>query len=156
MSLRCVGEIFTSGCRNVVEVTLTFRWRTHHCRLVSMATVTSDERPAPALTQTVLIATATEALIVEEAWARAELRVLQRCADVTVRTEKSQVRTSCGASILTEKMWFFLLPQAQLPADHTGISVWPVRVTHCPPLAVQIDLDTPTAGGRASNQTGGT
>lgn len=43
-----------------------------------MATVTSDERPAPALTQSVLVTTATQALVVEEAGARAELRVLQR------------------------------------------------------------------------------
>lgn len=55
-----------------------------------MATVTSDERPAPAVTQTVLITTATQALIVEEAGAGAKLRVLQRCANVTVKIEKKQ------------------------------------------------------------------
>lgn len=89
MSLRCV-EIFRSGCHDTLEVTLTFWWRTHHCCLVSMATVTSDERPAPAVTQTVLITTATQALIVEEAGAGAKLRVLQRCANVTVKIEKKQ------------------------------------------------------------------
>lgn len=78
VSLRCVGEIVRSGCHDTVEVILTFRRRTHHCCLVSMATVTSDERPAPAVTQSVLVTTATQALVVEEAGARAELRVLQR------------------------------------------------------------------------------
>lgn len=69
-----------------VKVTLTFRRSTHHCRLVAMATVTGDEHPASALTQTVLIATATQALVMEEAGARAELRVLQCCANVAVET----------------------------------------------------------------------
>lgn len=77
------GEIFRSGCHDTVEVRLTFRRRAHHCCLVSMATVTGDERPAPALTQAVLVTTATQALVVEEAGARAELRVLQRRANVT-------------------------------------------------------------------------
>lgn len=38
-----------------------------------MATVTSDERPAPALPQAVLVAAATQPLIVEDAGAGAEL-----------------------------------------------------------------------------------
>lgn len=82
--------------RCVVKVTLTFRRRAHHCCLVSMATVTSDKRPAPALAQTVFISTATQALIMEEAGAGAKLRVLQRCANVTgkKRTEKCKSKPS--------------------------------------------------------------
>lgn len=62
----CVSQVCVWG-GILVKVTLTFGRRAHHCRLVSMATVTSDERPAPALAQTVLITTATQALVVEEA-----------------------------------------------------------------------------------------
>lgn len=86
MSLRCV-ERKRSG---LTEVTLTFRRRAHHCRLVSMATVSGDERPAPALAHTVLVATATQALVVEEARAGAELRVLQGRADLTVGTGRKK------------------------------------------------------------------
>lgn len=86
MSLRCV-ERKRSG---LTEVTLTFRRRAHHCRLVSMATVAGDERPAPALAHTVLVATATQALVVEEARAGAELRVLQGRADLTVGTGRKK------------------------------------------------------------------
>lgn len=53
-----------------------------------MATVTRDERPAPALTQGVLIPAATQALVVKEAGARAKLWVLQRRANVTDRARK--------------------------------------------------------------------
>lgn len=77
-------EIFRSACHNSRKVTLTF-WRcARHCRLVSMATVTGDERPTSAPTEGVLIPTATQSLVVEEAGARAKLGVLQRGADVPV------------------------------------------------------------------------
>lgn len=60
-----------------------------------MATVTGDERPAPALTQSVLVTAATQTLVVEEAGAGAKLRVLQRRANVPVniriRTNASQM-----------------------------------------------------------------
>lgn len=48
-----------------------------------MATVSGDERPAPALPQTVLVATATQPLVVEDAGAGAELRVAQSRSDFT-------------------------------------------------------------------------
>lgn len=48
-----------------------------------MAAVTGDERPASTLGQSVLISTATQTLIMEEAGAWAELGELQRSADVT-------------------------------------------------------------------------
>lgn len=78
------------------KVTLTFWRRAHHCRLVSMATVTGDERPAPALPQAVLVAAATQPLIVEDAGAGAELRVPQSRSDVAVETnkQKAAVRAS--------------------------------------------------------------
>lgn len=57
-----------------------------------MATVAGDERPAPALAQAVLVAAATEALVVEEAGAGAELRVAQRRADVAVARRENSVR----------------------------------------------------------------
>lgn len=53
------AETFRCVCHDIVEVTLTFWWCAHHCCFVSMATVTSDEHPAPALTQGVLITAAT-------------------------------------------------------------------------------------------------
>lgn len=48
------------------------------------------------------------------------------------------------------------LPEAQLPADHTGIPVRPVRVTHRPPLAVQVHLDASAARGGAAHQASST
>lgn len=119
LTLRCVGE--TSG---LVKVTLTFRRRAHHCCLVPMATVTSDKRPAPAFAQTVLIATATQALIMEEAGAGAKLRVLQRCADVTGKT-RGGWKYKNKPTTLTCVLFCFVLvvPQTQLPADHAGVSV---------------------------------
>lgn len=53
-----------------------------------MATVSSDKGPAPAITQPVLITAATQALIVEEPGAGAELGALERGADVAVETEE--------------------------------------------------------------------
>lgn len=47
-----------------------------------MATVTGDEGPALAPTESVLVSAATQALVVEEARARAELRLPQRRANV--------------------------------------------------------------------------
>lgn len=47
-----------------------------------MATVSGDESPAPALPQTILVATATQSLIVEDAGAGAELRAVESCSDV--------------------------------------------------------------------------
>lgn len=76
---------------HALEVTLTFWWCTHHCCLVSMATITSDKRPAPALTQGVLITAATQSLVVEEAGAWAELWVLQRRANVAVGNKHSGI-----------------------------------------------------------------
>ena len=76
-------EISRPGCHDSREVSLTFWWSTHHCCLVSMATVTSDKHSAPALTQGVLVTATTQALIVEEAGSGAELGVLQRRANVT-------------------------------------------------------------------------
>lgn len=70
-----------------VDVSLTFRWRTHRRCLVSVATVAGDERPALAFTDGVLVPAATQALVVEEAGAGAELRLLQCRADVTVRNK---------------------------------------------------------------------
>lgn len=55
-----------------------------------MATVSSDKGPAPAVTQPVFISAATQALIVEEPGAGAELGVPERCADVTVGTKDGQ------------------------------------------------------------------
>lgn len=126
-----------------------------------MATVTGDERPAPALPQTVLVAAATQPLIVEDAGAGAELRVPQSRSDVSVGTNKqtnkqrAAVRASCEtdenqASVFSPAP---VVPETQLPADHTSVSVRPVRVAHCPPLAVQVDLDTSAAGGGAAHQT---
>lgn len=85
-----VSQVCGGNVRGLTEVTLTFRRRAHHCRLVSMATVAGDERPAPALAHTVLVATATQALVVEEARAGAELRVLQGRADLTVGTGRKK------------------------------------------------------------------
>lgn len=140
------------------KVTLTFWRRAHHCRLVSMATVTGDEHPAPALPQAVLVAAATEPLIVEDTGARAELRVPQSRSDVAVETNKQ--RAAATASCETDEnqgsvVFFFspVVPETQLPADHTSVSVRPVRVTHCPPLAIQVDLDTSAAGGGTAHQT---
>lgn len=48
-----------------------------------MAAVAGDERSAPAAAQGVLVAAATQALVVEQARAGAGLRVLQSGADVT-------------------------------------------------------------------------
>lgn len=62
-----------------------------------MATVSRDERPAPALAQAALVAPATQALVVEEAGTGAELRVLQGRADVAAETETAAVRRSRGA-----------------------------------------------------------
>lgn len=45
------------------------------------------------------------------------------------------------------------LPQAQLPADHTGISIRPVRVAHRPPLAIQVNFNPSTARQGPTNQT---
>jgi len=81
----CVSQV--SSCHDSAEVTLTFWRRAQHCCLVAMATVAGDERPAPAVTQGVLIPAATQTLVVEEAGARAELRVLQRRANVTVQKQ---------------------------------------------------------------------
>lgn len=64
--------------RTHVEVTLTFWWCAHNGRLVSMATVSGDKGPAPAITQPVFITPATQALIVEESRAGAELGAPQR------------------------------------------------------------------------------
>lgn len=61
-----------------LEVTLTFWWCAHNSRLVSMATVSGDKGPAPAITQPVFITAATQALIVEESGAGAELGAPQR------------------------------------------------------------------------------
>lgn len=47
-----------------------------------MATVSSDESPALALPQTVLVATATQPLVVEDAGAGAKLRVAESRSDV--------------------------------------------------------------------------
>ena len=100
----CVRETFRSGCHDTGKVTLTFWRRTHHCRLVSMATVTGDERPAPALAQAVLVSTATQALVVEEAGARAELRVLQRRADVAVLKKKNPGRSAVRNTAETHQL----------------------------------------------------
>lgn len=71
-----------------LEVTLTF-WRgAHNSRLVAMATVSSDKGPAPAATQPVFVSAATQALIVEESGAGAELGVFERRADVAVGTKE--------------------------------------------------------------------
>lgn len=120
----------TSG---LVKVTLTFRRRAHHCCLVSMATVTSDKRPAPALAQTVLIATATQALIMEEAGAGAKLRVLQRCADVTGKTRGGgrNVRTNRQRSPV-----FCLVCFGRTPDPAACRSRWRLCLTserHTPP-----------------------
>lgn len=74
-----------------LEVTLTF-WRgAHDRRLVSMATVSSDEGPAPAVAQPVFISAATQALVVEESGAGAEGGVFERRADVAVGTKEGGV-----------------------------------------------------------------
>jgi len=83
-------EVFRCGCHDTLEVTLTFWWRTHHCCLVSMATVTGDERPAPALTQGLFVTAATQTLVVEEARAGAKLGVLQCGANVAKNKTKQE------------------------------------------------------------------
>lgn len=47
----------------------------------------------------------------------------------------------------------FFLPYAQLAADHTGVSVCPVRVAHRPPLAIQVNFYPSTARQWPTNQT---
>lgn len=74
-----------------LEVTLTFWWGARNSRLVSMATVSSAKGPAPAVTQPVFISAATQALIVEESGAGAELGVFERRADVAVGTKEGGV-----------------------------------------------------------------
>lgn len=81
-------EIFTT---NSVEVTLTFRRRAHHRRLVSMATVPGDERPASAIAQGVFVSVATQSLIVEEAGARAKLGVLQCSSNVPKKQQNKTI-----------------------------------------------------------------
>ena len=45
-----------------------------------------------------------------------------------------------------------LLPQLQLSAEDTGITVIEVCGTHRPPLAIQVDLQTPALRGHAPHQ----
>lgn len=82
-----------------LEVTLTF-WRgAHNSRLVSMATVSSDKGPAPAVTQPVFVSAATQALVVEESGAGAELGVFERRADVAVGTKGSHDAAGATAAL---------------------------------------------------------
>lgn len=135
---------------------LTFWWSTHNSRLVSMATVPGNKCPALALADGALITTATQPLVMEEARARAEPGLLQSSADLTEDTHSLTVETEmlrCYNANLNEEAHTHtnihtpttLLPQPQLSADHTGISVCPMRVTHRPPLTIQVHLHTSTS-----------
>ena len=45
-------------------------------------------------------------------------------------------------------------PQSQLSVYDTGVTVGPMCVTYCPPLAIQVDLQTPIVAWWSTHQSG--
>lgn len=58
-----------------------------------MAAVPGDERPASTLTESVLVSTAAQAFVMEEARAWAKLGELQCCTNVTEKEKKNSFQT---------------------------------------------------------------
>lgn len=74
--------LYPHGCFEISN-SLTFRCSTHHPRFVAMVTVAGDKLPTPAIQQSVFVATAAKAFIVEESRAGPEVGVLEGRADLT-------------------------------------------------------------------------
>lgn len=115
------------------KVTLTFGWAAHQRRLVAMATVSGDESPAPALPQTVLVATATQPLIVEDARARVKLQVVESRSDVAAAKRQTGGWESAVRQAPSSTAFGLSTPTSGPAACRSHWRPGPTSESHTPP-----------------------